>query len=322
MKYKDFAKKLDLELHHNELKKALTHKSFYKGREEKGNSRYIFFGMYSFKGKVAELLFEYFPMDGTLLQHYLGNIFKEDILIKIFDKYKLKKYIRHDIDFDSEKYKHIFVYAFLGFIFKYEKPEKINKFIIDNFLIETAHLIPDNFKNNDTLAQCNYFTMLVFGENAKLKTFKNPDNTFTASVYAGNNILHEISGKSYKYSRKKVLKETLIILAEKLAKDHFENPVYQQFLVQQQEQEIIEIEKNKVKKEKLRTVKLEKKKALRDDKKLIKIENAKIQDQNRRKVKQAAKQRLERLKEKEIKKAAAIANMSGKKRRHIDDKNK
>jgi hypothetical protein len=72
---------------HAEQKKALTHKSFCKeGDEQKSNCRYIFLGMYGFKGKVAELVFNFVTGSGKPLQHYLGNIFKDDILLKIFDR--------------------------------------------------------------------------------------------------------------------------------------------------------------------------------------------------------------------------------------------
>ncbi len=52
---------------HHSLKKALTHHSFYKDSSDANNaesSKFIFLGMYAFKGKVAELMRKYIPLTG------------------------------------------------------------------------------------------------------------------------------------------------------------------------------------------------------------------------------------------------------------------
>jgi dsRNA-specific ribonuclease len=156
---------------HNELKKALTHKSFFKNEDsEQSNSRYVFAGMFGFKGKVAETLFNYMPGSGTQLQHYLGNIFKEDTLLKIYKTYHLDVLCRYGTTFDIEKQKHILVYGFLGFICQWLSPEKLNQFIVLNFLAETSHLMPTQFKNQDLQNQCNYFCRLTYQENVSVNT--------------------------------------------------------------------------------------------------------------------------------------------------------
>ncbi len=103
----------DLEELHNELKKALTHKSLYEKDESKTGSRYIYLGMYAFKGKVCELTEKYMPVGCTQLQHYLGNLFKEEDLHKIFHKYHLEDLSRSGVGYDVLRYKHLFVYGFL-----------------------------------------------------------------------------------------------------------------------------------------------------------------------------------------------------------------
>ena len=110
---------------HNELKKALTHKSFFKNEDsDNSNSRYVFLGMFGFKGKVAETLFRYMPGTGTQIQHFLGNLFKDEILLKIYDTYNLHEICRFGSSFDINKQKHIIVYGFLGFVSQWLSSEK------------------------------------------------------------------------------------------------------------------------------------------------------------------------------------------------------
>ena len=66
----------------SQLRSVLTHSSFYE-KEGKGNSRYIFAGMFVFKGQVAEVLYRYFTGDGTRLQHILGNLFRQELEIPL-----------------------------------------------------------------------------------------------------------------------------------------------------------------------------------------------------------------------------------------------
>ena len=65
------------------LRTVLTHSSFYE-KEGKGNSRYIFAGMFVFKGQVADVLYQYFSGDGTRLQHILGNLFGKERLERMY----------------------------------------------------------------------------------------------------------------------------------------------------------------------------------------------------------------------------------------------
>ena len=80
------------------MREVLTHDSFYEaagdakgpGNIRQGNSRYVFAGMTVFKGQVAEILFKFFSGSGTQLQHILGNLFKNDYLVKQTDGRRLK----------------------------------------------------------------------------------------------------------------------------------------------------------------------------------------------------------------------------------------
>jgi len=115
--------------------------------------------MFGFKGRVAETLFNYLPGSGTQQQHYLGNIFKDETLLRIYKTYHLDELCRYGYTFEIEQQKHIVVYGFLGFVCQLLSPEKLNQFIVRNFLSETSHLMPTQFKNRDLQSQYNYFAV-------------------------------------------------------------------------------------------------------------------------------------------------------------------
>ena len=88
------------------LREVLTHSSFYE-TEGKGNSRYVFAGMFVFKGKVADVLFRYAVGEGTRLQHILGNLFRQERLERQFDEWHLGQFARAGEKFDIRAHKHI-----------------------------------------------------------------------------------------------------------------------------------------------------------------------------------------------------------------------
>jgi len=308
---------------HNELKKALTHKSFFKDEDsEKSNSRYVFVGMYGFKGIVAETLFSYMPGSGTQLQHYLGNLFKDDILHKIYKTYHLDVLCRYGYTFDIEKQKHILVYGFLGFVCQWLIPEKLNQFIIRNFLSETSHLMPTQFKNRDLQSQCNYFCRLTYKENIMVTTQMVNEFLFCSTVTARKLTICEAESKSYRYSRKKALKQALLILSapERIKLDN--DTDYQQREEKRQQQEINEAQRLKKEKlaayiakkettQKLRCQEREKAKALAAEREI-----------ERKKAKARAKARIEARKKAEENRKSSVLTLSTAKRRHLEDKKK
>ncbi|MBV5312888.1 MAG: hypothetical protein JZU47_06305 [Prolixibacteraceae bacterium] len=308
---------------HNELKKALTHKSFFKEEDsEQSNSRYVFIGMFGFKGKVAETLFNYLPGSGTQLQHYLGNLFKDETLLKIYKTHHLDELCRYGYTFDIEKQKHILVYGFLGFVCQWLSPEKLSQFIIRNFLSETSHLMPTQFKNRDLQSQCNYFCRLACRGNAIVTTKIINEFLFRSSVSAGNVLICEAESKSYRYSRKKALKHALLILSapERVKLDY--DIDYQQREEQRQLKEINEAQR--LKNEKLAAY-LEKKervqKLRRDEREKAKV-LASEREVERKKAKARAKARIEARKKVAENRKSSILTLSTAKRRHLEDKKK
>ena len=126
-KYKQLAIKLKVRYASAELKQALTHKSFYsKDDERKGNSRYIFAGMFEFKGVVAQMLLQRISGTGTQLQHALGKMFKPEQMEQLFACFDLDRYIRYDVDFDAARHRHVFAFGLLGWLCQHAPDDVVN----------------------------------------------------------------------------------------------------------------------------------------------------------------------------------------------------
>ncbi|MDR1594711.1 MAG: hypothetical protein LBS43_09580 [Prevotellaceae bacterium] len=306
----------------NELKKALTHKSFFKGEnEEKGNSRYVFAGMYAFKGLVAEALFMYLPATGTQLQHMLGNLFKNEHLERIFVEYDLHRFVRHGVDFDAGKHRHIFVYGLLGYLFAHASDKAKKEFIRRHFILPYAHILTPETKNRDMDAQCNVLSSMLYGCKIKLTMQKN-ETLWITTIAAKERILAVDSSVSYRYSRKKTLKKALIALSE--AAQTADEQTADYALRRQTADAVIRKhaeEKISRKQAALAKKQTEKKAESEARKARVKVQKQ-LRDKQRRQAKTLAKQRKEEQAKKEAALAAQSKTMSARKRRHLEDKQK
>jgi len=213
--YRALAIRLRTENAVNELKAALTHKSFYAKEEEtRGNSRYVFAGMFAFKGTVADVLSRYVPGAGTQLQHTLGNLFKNEQLEKIFAVYRLREFIRYGVEFEVNKHRHIFVYGLLGYLHTHADEEAQLAFIRRNFILPNMHLFMTSAQRNDLAAQCGMLAGIFFGERVKIERSRCTDNKWTTTVSVRKIVLASETSVSYRYSRNKALKNALIKLSE------------------------------------------------------------------------------------------------------------
>lgn len=305
--------------YHHDLKKALTHASFYKNSEKAESSKYIFLGMYAFKGKVAEVMRKYVPLTGKQLQHYLGNVFKINQLNKIYEKYHLQRMVRYGNCFSIEKQQHLFVYALLGFVYQFAEEKYLLRFIYRNFLANTQHLMPGKTVNKDLkskllyLSQMHYNTAPVILEN---KT----DTECSCQVYLDEKLVAKEKGKNPKTVRQCSLKTALKILTEKLEQEWKSDPFNVVLLQQRKKQEAEREAKEKAEKLKRYKAKQEKRsKEIAKNKQLRKAEAA-LKDEKRRKAKANAKKRREELEELQRKQKLAMATMSIAKRRHLQDK--
>lgn len=302
----------------NNLKQALTHYSFYENKDDnKANGKLIFAGMFIFKGQVAEILVKYFSGNAAQLQQILGNLFRSEYLHRLFDLWALKKWVRSSEKFDIKSHKHIFVYAIFGCISNmgYDKRrEFIFKYIINN---ENLHVFKHVTKNKDIVHQAKELAKITIGEKLKTKMLLTEGALHKAVVLFNNGtVIAEATSKSYRYARKKAMKNTLEIISN----INFEKYVNESNYIERL-QKRIEEEKEKKKKE------LQQKLSEKENRRQEKIEGAKrikkVRDQARKKAQSEAKKRkAEREKISARKAAKEQRPLSAKKRRYLEDKKK
>ena len=321
------------------LREVMTHSSFYEqegkgnGRssesrqarlsgqvvrsEGKANSRYVFAGMFVFKGQVGDILFRYYTGDGTRLQHILGNLFRQERLIRLFDEWRLRQFVRAGEKFDITAHKHIFVYALFGYVSTLDENTRnwfISKYVLSD---DVAHLLSHKKRNRDLLAQADDMVRQADGRRLSIEMEVTDDGLNKAkAMLSDGTLLCEAVSKSWRYARTKVTKLALNLLATPFRKELLSNPDYQARVLAREEEKIAkrkaEIEARDVQKEELRAQKREQRKA-----------EARARDAKRRKSQAEAKIRKAENARRAAAKAAKEARpMSAKKRRYLEDKKK
>ena len=298
------------------LREVLTHSSFY-GQDGKGNSRYVFAGMYVFKGQVGEILFRYFTGEGTHLQHVLGNLFRQERLIRLYDEWHLKQFVRAGDNFDVERHKHIFVYALFGYVATLDETTR-NWFISKYILGDNAdYLIKHKRRNIDVLAQADAMVQQADGRRLSLEMELTNEGLHKAkAVLSDGTLLCEAESKSWRYARTKASKMALNLLATPQRKILLSNPAYHEKMLERLKEEKAkrkaEVEEREAQKKARLEIKREQRKA-----------EARIRDAKRRKSKAESKKRKAENAARAAAKAAKAARpMSAKKRRYLEDKKK
>ena len=298
------------------LRKVLTHSSFYE-QEGKGNSRYVFAGMFVFKGQVAEVLYKYFSGDGTRLQHILGNIFRQERLERMFDAWKLRQFVRADERFDIGSHKHIFVYAIFGYISTLD--ENLRNWFISKYILsdDVKHLFTHRKRNRDLLSQADEIIRQTDGRRLTLEMSMTEDGLHRATaVLTGGTVLCEAVSKSWRYARTKAAKTALNLLATPGRKALLSNPDYQARVQARIEAEKAAHEAELKEREAA-------KEALKAKKDAERAAIARARDAKRRASQAEAKRRRAENAARAAAKAAKEARpMSAKKRRHLEDKKK
>jgi len=93
----------------HDLTTVLTHNSF----SDNNNSRFIFLGQFTFKGKVAEWIFTNIAGTGTQLQHFLGGVLSPKTIENYFDKWQITK-TRQAENVDISNQKHLVCICIFG----------------------------------------------------------------------------------------------------------------------------------------------------------------------------------------------------------------
>lgn len=309
--YKDLRKLFS----RTQLREVLTHSSFYE-KEGKGNSRYVFAGMFVFKGMVAQVLYQYYIGEGTRLQQVLGNLFRNERLEQLFDELKLHQFVRAGEKFDIKTHRHIFMYAVFGYVATLDENIR-NWFIAKYILGEGEHIILHKKRNSDLLAQADAMVKQTDGRRLSLEMEETEDGLHRAkAVLSDGTVLCEAESRSWRYARTKVTKMVLNILATPFRKELLSDPDYHARVLAREEEKLAkrksEVEARDAAKEALRREKLEKRK-----------EQARIRDAKRRQSQAEAKKRRAENAARAAAKAAKEARpMSAKKRRFLEDKKK
>ena len=221
------------------LREVLTHSSFYE-KEGKGNSRYVFAGMFVFKGMVAQVLYRYFTGEGTRLQHVLGNLFRNERLERMFDELKLKPFVRAGEKFDIKAHRHIFVYAVFGYVTTLD--EEIRKWFIAKYILneESEHLFLHKKRNANLLAQADAMVRRTDGRRLSLEMEVTKEGLNRAKVVLSDgSALCEAESKSWRYARTKASKLALNMLATPFRKEMLSNPDYQARVLAREEEKIV-----------------------------------------------------------------------------------
>ncbi len=297
------------------LREVLTHSSYYKV-EGKGNSRYVFAGMFVFKGQVADVLFHYATGEGTRLQHILGNLFSNERLERQFDEWRLRQFARAGEKFDIKTHKHIFVYAIYGYVSTLD--EEIRQWFISKYLInEAEHLLTHKRRNLNLLSQADDIAYKTDGCHLTIVMEQTADGKHKAkAVLSNGTLLCEAESKSWRYARHKAAKLAFDLLAMPSRKYLLSNPDYHARV-------LARIEEKKAKRKAEIEERDAKKKALQKEKREQRREEARIRDAKRRKSQAEAKKRKAENAARAAAKAAKEARpMSAKKRRYLEDKKK
>ena len=300
----------------NNMREVLTHSSFYE-KEDKGNSRYVFAGMFIFKGMVAEVLYRYATGEGTQLQHVLGNLFRNERLGRLFDEWKLDQYVRAGEKFDIDTHKHVFVYAVFGYVTTMD--ENLRNWFIAKYILneESDYLFVHKRRNRDLLAQADALVKQANGQRLTLVMEMTDDGLHRAkAVVSDGTVLCEATSKSWRYARTKATKTALNLLATPYRKELLSNPDYQARVAAREEEKRAQRKTEIEARDAARAVQ-------RAEKEKKQKEEARLRDAKRRKAQAEAKKRKAEHAARAAAKAAKEAQpMSAKKRRYLEDKQK
>ena len=300
------------------LRQALTHYSYFEDKESpESNSRYVFAGMFIFRGILAETLYKFVPATGTQLQHALGNILSNSNLENIYETLKLRQFVRAGKNFDIKGHRHIFAYGLLGCICtECNDEEIIKRFISNHFIKPSQHLLFHQPKNRDYRTQADALAKQMVGKVLLLETVEVEGMFVTTVSIKGGEQLSKTQSKSYRYSRSKALKLAIKDMSDKLMTDFDRGNRYYRRLLERAG--IEEEQKHAAKAQKVQAKELKRK-----DREEERKQKSAARDAARKKAQAEAKERRKQKAEIEAKKAAKASRpMSANKRRHLEDKAK
>ena len=301
----------------NELKLVFTHSSF----SEKNHSRFVFLGMFAFKGLVADFVFHHIAGSGTQIQHYLGNVFRVSFLESFFIRYHLRDLCRFQ-NIDISQQRHIFVYALLGYLYENADPDNLEKFIFTEIISPNDHLLPENYKYKNRWDQLIFLCKQHYDQRPKIK-YQIIENQHQFSVLVSDEIIGEHQSIGYKYAKKKAIKSALKTVGDKIEEKLKDDPIYlsnQKALEEKKAEELIQ---KKLEKQQKHLAKIQDhSQRMAENRKLAK-QKAQEADRKRREAKQIAKEKSSRKGKNTIYREYTLEEikaMSSAKRRNLQDR--
>ena len=308
------------ELTKTEFKQALTHNS---APNKNNGSRYVFLGQYGFRGILSKWIFENIGGTGMELQHYMGNIFSQSSLEKLYDEWGLKRFIIYGEKCQPEKQKHIFVYSLIGCLMQHTSPERLEKFMLDFFIYPNDHILPKTHFPRDDWQKLIFLCKQNGYEKPSLQYELTDEKKHRFTISLSDGKITKCESVSYRYAKKKTIKKTFdyisLILEERLKKDpvHLQNEElkskeFEELKLQKKAEQLQQWEQKQIEK-----------KSKKEHKTSIKKQEAIERDKNRRKVKEDVKIKKHSRKGKNTiyrdYSADEIALMNPAKRRRLED---
>ncbi len=300
-----------------ELLVVFTHCSF----SDKNHSRYVFLGMFGFKGLVADYIFHHIAGTGTQLQHFLGNVFKNSFLEGFFIKHHLRQYCRFQ-NIEITEQMHIFVYALFGYLYENGDAENLEKFILNEIVAPNDHLLPQNYKFKNRWDQLIFLCKQHFDQRPKL-VYQCIENQHQFSVFIGDQILGQHLSVGYKYAKKKAINTSLRLVAEQLEEKLKKDDVYMANEKALQEKKAKEILEAKTEKQRQHISRNEDHAKRMREKQILAKQKAQEEDKKRREAKQIAKEKSSKKGKNTIYReytTEEISAMSSAKRRNLQDR--
>lgn len=281
------------ELTKTEFKQALTHNS---APNKNNGSRYVFLGQYGFRGILSKWIFENIGGTGMELQHYMGNIFSQSSLEKLYDEWGLKRFIIYGEKCQPEKQKHIFVYSLIGCLMQHTSPEKLEKFMLDFFIYPNDHILPKTHFPRDDWQKLIFLCKQNGYDKPVLQYILTEENKHQFSLVLSDGKTTKCKSVSYRYAKKKTIKKTFeyitLILEEKLLNDpnyiQLEDAINKQKedVIEQQNEELLQkwqLKQTEKQQQKINKTKEKKDQANERDRKRRKIkEEVKLKKQSRK----------------------------------------
>jgi hypothetical protein len=301
----------------NDFKKCLVHISHYEAQKSQnvGNSRFVFMGMYGFKGVLADYISKYIAGNGKQLQQYLGNVFSNEKLAVLFDDLQLQNCITLHQNLDYKNLKHVFANAYLGFVHQHGTEAFVRASIHQYFLKDSDHLLPKAISQNLILILKSKVDEVL---SEKIKIINDADNELFRSkvVLSSGIIIGEHSSKSKVYAKKRAIKLALKYVLEIEA----QRPEIIAFNEKQKLREQEQKNRQKAENIKVHDALMQTKKAERLAINKANKEKAEAKETNRILNKKRAKNSPIKSKSSNI--TQDLSTMSANKRRHLEDKQK